>query len=82
MNSGARSPITGDFCLGVWKQVATNKYKLNHFVASWDSTGSNLIGPANIREDVTLTADGNKFTALSRSISMTNPAITWATFRE
>ena len=61
MNSGGRSPITSSFCLGVWKQVADNKYKLNHFAASWDSTGSTLIGPANIKEDVTLDPDGNKF---------------------
>jgi hypothetical protein len=61
MNSGGRSPITGDFCLGVWKKVGDRQYKLNHFAAAWDSTGSNLVGPANIQEEVTLDADGDSF---------------------
>jgi hypothetical protein len=61
MNSGGRSPLTGDFCLGVWKQVGENTYKLNHFAAAWDSTGSELIGPANIREEVVLTPDRKHF---------------------
>lgn len=49
MNSG-RAPITGSFCMGAWKQTTNGMYKLNHFALSWDSTGQNLIGPANIRE--------------------------------
>jgi hypothetical protein len=61
MNSGARPPLTGDFCLGVWKQMPDGKYRLNHFAASWDSTGTNLIGPAQVREEVTLSSDGNSF---------------------
>jgi len=61
MNSGGRSPLTGDFCLGVWKQVGENTYKLNHFAAAWDPTGSELIGPANIREEVVLTPDKTHF---------------------
>jgi len=61
MNSGGRSPITGDFCLGVWTSLGNGKYKLNHFAAAWDSTGSTLIGPANIKEVVTLSPTGGKF---------------------
>jgi hypothetical protein len=61
MNSGGRSPITGAFCLGVWKKVGDHKFKLNHFAAAWDSTGGNLIGPAQIREQITLAPNGNKF---------------------
>ncbi len=61
MNSGARSPITSNFCLGVWEGLGNSKYKLNHFAISWDSTGSNLVGPANIKELVTLNADGTAF---------------------
>jgi hypothetical protein len=61
MNSGGRSPITGNFCLGVWKQTGTGTYKLNHFATAWDPTGTTLIGPANIREEVTLASDGNSF---------------------
>jgi hypothetical protein len=61
MNSGGRSPITSNFCLGVWKQTRTGTYKLNHFATAWDPTGTILIGPANIREEVTLASDGNRF---------------------
>jgi hypothetical protein len=61
MNSGGRSPITGDFCLGVWTRVGENKYKLNHLGAGWDPTGANLIGPGHIQEAVTLAPGGNKF---------------------
>jgi hypothetical protein len=61
MNSGGRSPITSNFCLGVWKQTGTGTFKLNHFATAWDSTGATLIGPANIREEVTLASDGNSF---------------------
>lgn len=52
MNS-SRPPMTQSFCLGVWKKVGERRYVLNHFAISWDSNG-NLIGPANIREEVTL----------------------------
>ncbi len=61
MNSGGRSPITSNFCLGVWEQVGSSKYKLNHFATSWDLTGSTLIGPANIKETVTLDPTGDNF---------------------
>jgi hypothetical protein len=61
MNSGARSPITSSFCMGVWKSLGGSKYKLNHFAIAWDSTGSNLVGPANIKEEVTLDPTGDKF---------------------
>jgi hypothetical protein len=60
MNSGGRSPVTGDFCLGVWKNT-NGKYKLNHFAAAWDGTGSNLIGPANIKENLALDPSGDSF---------------------
>lgn len=71
MNSGGRAPNTGDFCLGVWAQVGPRQYKLNHFAASWDPTKGELdsagnpvgalVGPANIKELVTLSPDGNSF---------------------
>jgi hypothetical protein len=57
MNSG-RVPKTGSFCMGVWKQTGRSSYKLNHFALSWDPTGTTLIGPANIREEIVL--DGNE----------------------
>jgi hypothetical protein len=61
MNSAGRSPLIGDFCLGVWKQVGERTYKLNHFAAGWDSNAMNLIGPANIQETVTVDRDGDSF---------------------
>jgi hypothetical protein len=60
MNSG-RPPITSSFCLGVWKRTGKSTYKLNHFALSWDPTGAVFVGPANIREEVTLDDSGNSF---------------------
>ena len=34
MNSG-RAPVSGSFCMGVWKQVGPNTYRLNHWALSW-----------------------------------------------
>jgi hypothetical protein len=61
MNSGGRSPLTGDFCLGVWEQVGADTYKLNHFGASWNATGSELVGPGRIQEEVTLASNKKSF---------------------
>jgi hypothetical protein len=58
--NSSRAPETQSFCLGVWKRVKQFHYKLNHFAISW-ANGS-LLGPANIREDVILSHDGNSFT--------------------
>ena len=44
----------------MWKKAGHSRYKLNHFAISW--ANGNLLGPANIREDVTLSHDGNGFT--------------------
>ena len=57
MNSG-RAPMTGSFCMGAWKQVG-HTFKLNHYALSWDPSGTNLVGPANIRERVRVDP-GNK----------------------
>jgi len=59
MNS-SRPPITGSFCLGVWKKVGGLRYKLNHFAIAWDAN-SNLVGPGNIREEVALSSSGKSF---------------------
>jgi hypothetical protein len=60
-NASERPPATQSFCLGVWKNVGPLEYKLNHFALSWDSSGTVLVGPANIREDITLSHDHNSF---------------------
>src|SRR5882762_10114420 len=59
--NSSRPPATSNFCLGVWEKTGNHTYKLNHFAPSSDLNG-NLIGPANIREDVTLDASGNSYT--------------------
>ena len=58
MNS-SRAPVTGSFCLGVWKKTGRT-YTLNHFALSWNPD-STFLGPANIREEVTLSEDGKSF---------------------
>jgi hypothetical protein len=64
MNSGSRPPSTSSFCLGVWEQTGERQYKLNHFGISWsgDTSANAPIGPANIREEVTLDRSGETFT--------------------
>lgn len=59
MNSG-RAPMTGSFCMGVWKRVGRT-YKLNHYALSWDPNGTNLVGPANIRERVRVDPGNNSY---------------------
>jgi len=59
MNS-SRPPATQSFCLGVWKRVGGRRYELNHFAISFDPNG-NLVGPANIREEVTLEEGKDRF---------------------
>jgi len=60
MNS-SKPPATSNFCLGVWGRTAPLTYKLNHFAISSNLNGD-LVGPANIREDVTLDKRGNTYT--------------------
>jgi hypothetical protein len=71
MNSG-RAPTTGDFCMGVWKQVNPTTYRLNHFALAWEfdpntpptapgAGGADFVGPANIRETVTLAPGGYRY---------------------
>ena len=61
MNSAGRSPTTNAFCLGVWQKIGPRKFQLNHFAAAYDPTGTQLIGPANIRENVTVGPEGKHF---------------------
>jgi hypothetical protein len=60
MNSG-RPPMTGSFCMGVWQQNSDGTYKLNHVALSWDSTGTTFIGPAKIRESITVDPSGMSY---------------------
>ena len=58
--NSSRPPATSNFCLGVWEKTGRYTYKLNHFALSSDLNG-NLIGPANIRENVTLDPTGRTY---------------------
>ena len=62
MNS-SRNPDTQSFCMGVWQNTGGSTYKLNHYGISWDPSTSTTApqGLANIRESVTLAADGNSY---------------------
>lgn len=60
-NSGARPPMTGNFCMGVWKQTKHSTFKLNHYGLSWDPTGTTFIGPANIRSEVVVARDRKSY---------------------
>src|SRR5579875_2067281 len=59
--NSSRTPISGSFCLGVWEKVGERTYKVNHFLLAWDSTGTAFIGPANLREEVTVDPDGDHY---------------------
>ncbi len=59
--NSARSPLTGSFCLGVWKKVGYNTFKLNHYAMAFDPTGTTPVGTVNIREEVTVDWAHNKF---------------------
>jgi hypothetical protein len=71
MNSGVHAPNTSSFCLGAWEKVGPREYKLNHFAIPWDPTKGaldsagnpvgELIGPVQIKETVTLAANGESF---------------------
>ncbi len=60
MNSG-RPPASGNFCMGVWEQIGRSTYKLNHWALAWSPDGSTFVGPANIREVVTVDHTGNSY---------------------
>ena len=59
MNS-SRPPATSNFCLGVWQKSGPSNYELNHFALSSDLSG-NFVGPAQIREDVTLNQKADRY---------------------
>lgn len=60
MNS-SKPPISQSWCMGVWKQIGRSSYKLHHIAIGWTEEGAPL-GPAEIRETVTVDRSGNAFT--------------------
>ena len=63
-NSGARSPSTENFCLGVWTQTGPSSYRLTHHALSYDATSGALNGYVTIQEQVTLASSGNNYSGL------------------
>jgi hypothetical protein len=59
--NSSRPPISGNFCMGVWKRTGRSTYKLNHFAMGWDASGTNLIGPTNLKEEVVLDRSNNSY---------------------
>jgi hypothetical protein len=59
--NSSRPPMSGNFCMGVWKQIKHNTFKLNHFAMGWDPTGATLIGPTNLRGVFTVDRSGNRY---------------------
>jgi hypothetical protein len=73
MNSGGRSPSTGNFCMGVWAQTGPSAYKLNHYGLSYDGTSGAFNGYARINEQVTVDPSGNQYSG-SFTITVTDPS--------
>ena len=53
--------MTGSFCMGVWKQTGHRTFRLSHVALSWDSSGTTFVGPASIREVVTVDGRGQHY---------------------
>ncbi len=61
LNSGGRSPASGNFCLGAWKPAANNGYLLSHWALSYDPGTGKLNAKVSIREYVMVDAGGLTF---------------------
>jgi hypothetical protein len=75
--SGARNPIVGATCIGVWKRTGEHTYVLNHIGLSWNPLAPSagpagpgnpgggpgaVGGPAFIKQYITLSKDGQSYT--------------------
>lgn len=59
LESANLNPITGNVCMGVWKQ-AGSQYRLHHVGWTFDNLG-NLIGPFTLDDVVALGNHGNSY---------------------
>lgn len=57
-NSGGHDPATGNWCMGVWASTGNRGFKLNHFALSYDKTTGMLAAVINIKEQVTVSHNG------------------------
>jgi hypothetical protein len=60
-SSAMRAPDTGSICMGVWKRTGEWTYELNHIGQSWDPVKNLYVGPAFIKQYVTLEEGANKY---------------------
>lgn len=61
--SAARTPSSGDVCMGVWQQVGRNKFQLNHVALGLTppSASGTYLGPAEIQYNITVDGTGNGY---------------------
>ena len=59
--NSSRPPISGNFCMGVWKRTGRSTYKLNHFAMGWDPSGTVFIGPTNLKQEIVLDRSHNSY---------------------
>jgi hypothetical protein len=59
-NSGGFAPATQNYCLGVWVATGINRYQVNHFALTYDTTGV-YTGIINILETITVSPGGTRY---------------------
>ncbi|HXB74950.1 MAG TPA: hypothetical protein VNY05_42355 [Candidatus Acidoferrales bacterium] len=59
------APSSGNVCLGVWVKTGQFTYTLKHPSWIFDAAGVNVIGIVVIREQITLSHDGNSYSGTS-----------------
>jgi hypothetical protein len=72
ITNSSRAPVTGNFCMGTWHRTGKFTYELNHFALAYD-TNNNFVGPAQIREQITLDKKGNTYSG-TFTIDQYNPS--------
>jgi hypothetical protein len=60
ITNSSHAPVTGNFCMGIWHRTGKFTYELNHFALAYD-TNNNFVGPAQIREQITLDKQGDSY---------------------
>jgi hypothetical protein len=63
-SSAMRAPDTGSICLGIWVRTGELTYELNHIGNSWDPVHNVAVGPAFIKQYVTLEKNLDKYTGV------------------
>lgn len=69
-SSAMRAPNTGSVCLGIWERTGNSTYELNHVGLSWDPVNNVAVGPAFIKQFVTLEKGANEYTGVVTIIQL------------